>query len=106
MAFGESWLISVMMRFTSNGARVLNEMATAAQTAETRVHRVTAAMTRLQHRLERHSPKRTCSPGTRVFFGPRLHEFGGAQPRESNARSSPDLAECAQSYRSSRTPDL
>jgi hypothetical protein len=48
MAFGESWLISVMMRFTSNGARVMNEMATAAQTAETRVDRVTAAMTRLR----------------------------------------------------------
>jgi hypothetical protein len=25
MAFGESWLISVMMRFSSNGMRVMNE---------------------------------------------------------------------------------
>lgn len=48
MAFGEAWLISVMMRFTSNGARVMNEMATAAQTAETRVDRVSAAMVRLR----------------------------------------------------------
>ena len=49
MAFGESWLISVMMRFTSNGARVMNELATGAQAAEAKVDRVTAAMTRLRN---------------------------------------------------------
>ncbi len=49
MAFGESWLISVMMRFTSNGARVMNELATGAQAAESKVDRVTAAMTRLRN---------------------------------------------------------
>jgi hypothetical protein len=49
MAFGESWLISVMMRFTSNGARIMNELATQADVAAGKVDRITAAMTRLRN---------------------------------------------------------
>ena len=37
MAFGESWLISVMMRFASNGARVMNEIDSAVGGANSRV---------------------------------------------------------------------
>lgn len=37
MAFGESWLISVMMRFVSNGSRVMNEIANVTGSANARI---------------------------------------------------------------------
>lgn len=53
--FGESWLISVMMRFTSNGARIMNEVGTASNYANralegttARANAATAAMERFR----------------------------------------------------------
>ena len=47
MAFGESWLISVMMRFTSNGSRIMNELGNSASKAnailDTHTKKVNAA---------------------------------------------------------------
>jgi hypothetical protein len=64
MAFGESWIISVMMRFTSNGSRVMSELATDAQAAESKVDRVTAAMTRLRNASTTCSRIRAGAQGT------------------------------------------
>jgi hypothetical protein len=47
VAFGDSWLISVMLRFSSNGAQVLRGMNQQLGAVEGRVDRVTAAMNRL-----------------------------------------------------------
>jgi hypothetical protein len=53
MAFGESWLISVMMRFTSNGSRVMREVAIATRAANAAVDAQTAKVNRATAAMER-----------------------------------------------------
>jgi hypothetical protein len=49
MGFGDSWLISVLMRFSGNGAQYMNQLGGAAGQAAGKVDRITAAMTRLRN---------------------------------------------------------
>jgi hypothetical protein len=53
MGFGESWMISVMMRFTSNGSRVMREVAIATRAANAAVDAQTAKVNRATAAMER-----------------------------------------------------
>ena len=57
MAMGESWLISVIMRFTSNGARIMNEMAGATTKANAAVDAQTAKIARATAAMEAYRMK-------------------------------------------------